>query len=45
MERTLEDESLRAQLRARGLANVKRFSWEKTARETLDIYKRVAGDV
>ena len=45
MERTLKDESLRAQLRARGLANVKRFSWEKTARETLDIYKRVAGDV
>jgi len=44
MQRALEDETLRAQLRERGLGNVKRFSWEKTARETLDIYKRVTGD-
>lgn len=43
MQRALEDETLRVQLRERGLGNVKRFSWEKTARETLDIYQRVMG--
>ena len=41
MERALEDESLRAQMRERGFANVKRFSWEKTAQQTLDIYRRL----
>jgi glycosyltransferase involved in cell wall biosynthesis len=41
MERALDDELLRAQLRSRGFANVARFSWEKTARETLDIYRRM----
>ena len=41
MERALDDEPLRAQLRSRGFANVARFSWEKTARETLDIYRRM----
>ena len=41
MERALEDEPLRAQMRERGLANVKRFSWEKTAQQTLDIYRRL----
>lgn len=42
MEHVLEDESLRARMRERGLANVKRFSWEKTARETLALYRRLA---
>jgi glycosyltransferase involved in cell wall biosynthesis len=41
MERTLEDESLRPQMRERGLANVARFSWEKTAQETLTIYHKL----
>jgi len=41
MERALEDEPLRAQMRERGLANVQRFSWEKTAQQTLDIYRRL----
>jgi glycosyltransferase involved in cell wall biosynthesis len=44
IERTLRDELLRAQLRSRGFANVARFSWEKTARETLEIYRRMTKD-
>ena len=44
MKRLLEDESLRAQMRARGLANVARFSWEKTTRETLAIYRALLRD-
>jgi glycosyltransferase involved in cell wall biosynthesis len=41
MERALEDEPLRAQMRSRGLAQAARFSWEKTARETLGIYRQM----
>jgi glycosyltransferase involved in cell wall biosynthesis len=44
MAHALEDETLRAQMRERGFANVTRFSWERTARETLGIYKRVVCD-
>jgi glycosyltransferase involved in cell wall biosynthesis len=40
----LEDEPLRAQMRSRGLANIARFSWEKTAKETLDIYRALLQD-
>ena len=39
MERALEDESLRAQMRSKGLAQAARFSWEKTAQETLSLYR------
>jgi len=35
----LTDESLRAYLRQQGLAQAARFSWEKTARETLQVYE------
>jgi glycosyltransferase involved in cell wall biosynthesis len=41
MERALDDEPLRGQMRERGFAQVARFSWEKTARETLAIYHQV----
>ena len=41
MERALDDEPLRVQLRSRGFANVARFSWEKAARETVEIYRRM----
>ena len=41
MKSVLEDESLAAILRARGFDRVKRFSWEETARRTLEIYRRV----
>jgi glycosyltransferase involved in cell wall biosynthesis len=37
----LEDAALRDSLRGRGLVQSARFTWERTARETLDVYKRV----
>jgi glycosyltransferase involved in cell wall biosynthesis len=37
----LENHNLRNRLIKRGYENVKRFSWEKTARETLAIYQKV----
>lgn len=37
----LENEQLRADLRAKGLARARTFSWEKTARETIDVYESV----
>ena len=42
MYRLVTDASLRAELARRGLENVKRFSWEKCARETLAILESVA---
>ncbi|MEN6627685.1 MAG: glycosyltransferase family 1 protein [Candidatus Sumerlaeia bacterium] len=35
------DPHLRAYLRASGLNHVKKFSWQQTARETIDVYRRV----
>jgi glycosyltransferase involved in cell wall biosynthesis len=39
MDRVAHDESLRDELRERGLARVKEFRWEKTARETVRAYQ------
>lgn len=39
----LRDSALREALRARGRANLARFSWEQTARQTLAVYRKVAG--
>lgn len=39
MERVLTDPELSADLRARGLQRAKRFSWRKTAQETLAVYQ------
>ncbi len=39
----LSDASLRAALRARGLARARLFSWERTARETLATYREAVG--
>jgi glycosyltransferase involved in cell wall biosynthesis len=39
MEKILEDKNLAASLRAKGLERVKAFSWEKAARQTLEVYK------
>ena len=36
----LLDENKRAKLRELGRENLKRFSWDKTARETFAIYQR-----
>lgn len=41
--RVAEDEELRRELITRGLSRASSFSWEKTARETLLLYRRVLG--
>lgn len=43
ISKVFKDESLRKELSKKGLENVKRFSWKKTAEETLEIYKEVLG--
>lgn len=42
IERVLKDSDLRQELIKKGFEQVKKFSWEKTARETLEVYKKVA---
>jgi glycosyltransferase involved in cell wall biosynthesis len=37
IRRVISDESLRSEMIARGLEHIKKFSWEKCARETLDV--------
>jgi glycosyltransferase involved in cell wall biosynthesis len=41
MRRVLADAGLRQDLRARGLARAQQFTWERTARETLAVYRQV----
>ena len=41
LERVLDDEELRAELIERGFEQVRRFSWERCARETLDVLESV----
>lgn len=41
MRQVLDDASLRDSLVRRGRANAARFTWERTARETLALYQRV----
>ena len=43
IERLWHDEPLRADLRARGLARSQQFTWERTARLTLDVYAAALG--
>ena len=40
--RVLRDEALRARLRAAGIARAREFSWQTTARRTLDVYASLA---
>jgi glycosyltransferase involved in cell wall biosynthesis len=40
--RVLTDENLRRDLIEKGFRNAKRFSWEKTARETLTVLESLA---
>lgn len=42
MARFSEDEELRESYRQKGLARAQEFDWDKTAKETLTIYKEVA---
>lgn len=39
MEKVLEDHDLAASLRAKGQERAKAFSWEKSARQTLEVYQ------
>jgi glycosyltransferase involved in cell wall biosynthesis len=41
LERLVTDEALAARLREAGLARAARYSWEETARRTLEVYKSV----
>ena len=43
LRRLLDDPELRERLRARGLARVAKFTWERTARLTIDSYRRALG--
>jgi glycosyltransferase involved in cell wall biosynthesis len=43
IERVITDSALRDELRTKGLAQAKKFSWERAARETLAVYERVIG--
>ncbi len=45
MEQLLHDAALHASLRADGLVNVQRFSWDRTARRTMDILLEVLNAV
>ncbi len=40
MWRVLNEQALRQEMRQKGLQQAARFSWERAARETLDIYRR-----
>jgi glycosyltransferase involved in cell wall biosynthesis len=44
LEHLLNDPSLRERLRERGLARAAQFSWEQTARATLQIYRTIIGE-
>ncbi|HIC88006.1 MAG TPA: glycosyltransferase family 1 protein, partial [Anaerolineae bacterium] len=37
LDRVLNDDALRAELIERGFANVRRFSWQRCARETMEV--------
>ena len=39
--RLLDEPSLRDDLRTRGLAQAARFTWERTAARTLDVYRKL----
>jgi glycosyltransferase involved in cell wall biosynthesis len=41
MERLLRDDRLRADQRERGLRRAAQFSWDKAARQTAEVYRRV----
>jgi glycosyltransferase involved in cell wall biosynthesis len=45
MRRIVDDDGLRAELRARGAETVARYSWEATARGVLDVFSRAAQPV
>jgi len=42
IERVLEDKDLRRDLIGKGYRNIERFSWQRAAAETIDLYREVA---
>ena len=42
IHRLATDDALHAELSAKGLQRAQTFNWEKAARKTLDVYRRVA---
>ena len=42
LTRVVNDEDLRRQLAERGLARASQFTWERTARMTMNVYRRIA---
>jgi glycosyltransferase involved in cell wall biosynthesis len=45
LDRLLTDELLRHQLRERGLAHARQFSWSDTAQATVRVYRRALAGV
>jgi glycosyltransferase involved in cell wall biosynthesis len=43
MARLIDNPDLRGELRFKGLERAAKFSWQETARRTLDVYRQVAG--
>lgn len=43
IKKVFSNEDLRKELSKKGLENVKRFSWKKTASDTLEVYRQVFG--
>jgi glycosyltransferase involved in cell wall biosynthesis len=43
IERVIDDDELRAELRRRGLERAATFSWRETARKTFEVYQRATG--
>jgi glycosyltransferase involved in cell wall biosynthesis len=43
LHQTISDATAREAMRQRGLAQAAKFSWEKTARETLQVYRELTG--
>ena len=41
IKKVFNDKSLQEELRKKGLINVNKYSWEKTAKETLEVYRQV----
>ena len=44
MRNVLEDPVLAAELRTKGLARVREFTWKRTARETITVYEKVLNE-
>ena len=42
IHRLVTDDVLHAELRAKGIQRAQTFSWEKAARKTLDVYRKIA---